>query len=740
MASSNGIEHINTKNENRRRLPFFIKKKNNTVWVQIATESRIKTIFYAINAGLSHLLIPLYTGKVRIMQNNGQVSVLTKYKDDYLSLADSNFYTHTLHLDQLKDKFLSPETVRSVAAVLVEWYVLQEADCNVGNIGFTESKKNVYRLDYDYTLFDFISTELQIDKNKMGSNYQSIVNANEARFPITQSDLENFPDCKDIRPIHYMGLNRNNAPDVDFLKSLNKNQNFMKYADLYFLKSILLSPQDIRAHFDMHVTRNGEGLRRRYVNYVDQRIKDLKLKLFSTQRFRENFRNYFDEYKQVIIEEFTYYNREHKAEYRIDVEEIKNKLDLIYTEYLPLYEQLASLEAVIDHKELFQSCRILLDMESLESVQNFIQIIAVLLAEDDVSILTRSVKYAIQEELKLILEEHIILLKTIDINPYRLALLELIDKVLEATDGISDQNIVIELLIGTTQYSEDLLSIIDNGQMTDKVFADALHEYRNEVNDQLGENIKNNDYKTKALLVHQERLRLKTNSQDAHELADLVEYLADYLNSKAGLKLNLDMRLRIFASTNEMCNDFYFDLQNSMITEELFEWAINGFFEAHQDLLPNLFEYCDRKVRSLMFEIYLKNDDTLSQLSEHMADMCLYAQELSHENGLLVACSFLIKMNNILRITNKYQHQKKNAFEKIAQDIAAEMNRPNIILGKHRSVKKHLYSLMCWIVKLLSPSNSSAILNNQYGFLTNRLPLPPADTTPTQQYFLSLSI
>lgn len=205
--------------------------------------------------------------------NKERLGVISQYIENFYS-----FKQESVLQEVEKRRTNLPKRIfthSGLAKVLVAAYVFEENDLHLENIGFIKEKGDlnlggqVVKIDHDQSLWT-LTKKYALFNNK--NNYSIAINA---------EDIRSFPVLHHASPRRWVIDSLKTAA----LRSLNKNAAFNHEKYTYFLKSILLSPRQIKQIAENSFsTKKGA---KRFISHINNRLSCIEQALLKLPEFKD---------------------------------------------------------------------------------------------------------------------------------------------------------------------------------------------------------------------------------------------------------------------------------------------------------------------------------------------------------------------------------------------------------------------------------------------------------------------
>lgn len=198
-----------------------------------------------------------------------------------------------------------------IMPLLTGLYLREEGDFHVFQLGTGDGMK-LFRVDFDELLYGDITANIKGSRLVFNG-----VTAPEPKdlFPITDRDIENFPDIQDARPCYWptkFPENGNIAkmfPNRDEFLKINKEPNYSTLKYFAFLQELLIDPEEHIRVMTPYFERNEEGCAMidKIGVCIKNRWEELTEVLINNEGFRKYLQKNTDAIKDVK-EHFRSYN------------------------------------------------------------------------------------------------------------------------------------------------------------------------------------------------------------------------------------------------------------------------------------------------------------------------------------------------------------------------------------------------------------------------------------------------
>ncbi|MBI2784966.1 MAG: hypothetical protein HYX60_01100 [Legionella longbeachae] len=203
--------------------------------------------------------------------------------------------------------------------VLAAAYCEEENDLHAGNIGFDSENLKTYKIDHDQATWPISYKYVSIYSNKKPA---------VDTFPITQYDINHFPQLKDASPRNFAHNDNQEALDIT---GIENDDLFIKDVFSIFLKRALLTESIYQKMAEATITN--VKLQKQLVEHKTKRGQLLRAELIKNKKFCIFILNH-PELKEEIITEFNSYNNDYKenSPLRINVDELADQYDQLTKE------------------------------------------------------------------------------------------------------------------------------------------------------------------------------------------------------------------------------------------------------------------------------------------------------------------------------------------------------------------------------------------------------------------------
>ncbi|MFQ5729121.1 MAG: hypothetical protein ACE5GN_02020 [Waddliaceae bacterium] len=266
----------------------------------------------------------------RIVRGPGEAKV-RPVVDSYGRVIGSASFEFTGFQSLMGQQLSAAEMLdKGIAEELVARYIRMEDDLHPGNMG-TTSTLGLVGIDFDMSLYP-ITSEL---KGRRVINNGIVAPFPADAFPITNGDIENFPDIQDAQPCYWPTKRPNNGNltkafrNSDEFKKLSKDPKFRDLKYFAFLKELLVDPEAHLRAMEPYFSKTPEteGMQQKIRACIEKRWEEVEEKLVSN----DGFRKYIVRNKAALegcLDHFRCYNQDvAEAEITFDLKRLQERFD-----------------------------------------------------------------------------------------------------------------------------------------------------------------------------------------------------------------------------------------------------------------------------------------------------------------------------------------------------------------------------------------------------------------------------
>lgn len=288
------------KNKNKKSFIVKVDKPSFNLWNQLPE-------FEAVAGELYRLLAnnPAQSPKTRVLKGYDCLHVLSLYREDFRPFSS---YSPTPQ----------EKANGGIGALYAAMYILAETDGNQNNLGYSTQRKMAMKIDHDRTFWPLTCAFAGFPPNERDVYTSSKIPGD--CFPVTQRDMNRFPDLRDTRMQAPWSLHLQMKSLESFQRDVNKT----------FIKAILCLNLALPGITKTHMANKENAAK--LTEFLHARIDDIERVYLNSPKS--------DRYLSApgilddIIREIEVYNRQfnskpEKAYRKLDVETVKKAYEAL---------------------------------------------------------------------------------------------------------------------------------------------------------------------------------------------------------------------------------------------------------------------------------------------------------------------------------------------------------------------------------------------------------------------------